>query len=45
MDGKQLLIPLRYNLECTIHAPGADDNWAVLGIALPGGRTSRTLPV
>ncbi|KRY59224.1 hypothetical protein T03_14145 [Trichinella britovi] len=23
MDGKQLLIPLRYNLECTIHAPGS----------------------
>ncbi|KRY24151.1 hypothetical protein T03_3010 [Trichinella britovi] len=67
MNGKQLIVPLWYNLESTIHAPGShgcqqsnvgtrskyqlpgfaglDDDWAALGIALPGGCTSWTVPV
>ncbi|KRZ65429.1 hypothetical protein T10_8090 [Trichinella papuae] len=51
MDGKKLLIPFKYNLECTIHASGSpgcqqsnvgthSGSSGSLGIALPGGCTS-----
>ncbi|KRY97343.1 hypothetical protein T11_7711 [Trichinella zimbabwensis] len=48
MDGKKLLIPFKYNLECTIHASGSPGfqqsnvgtRSGSLDIALPGDCTS-----